>query len=189
MKFLGTKIKGVYEIANEPFEDHRGYFMRTYDVKEFQKLGLDRSWVQENHSFSKEKGTLRGIHFQLAPHCEAKLIRAVRGEIFMVYVDLRKDSQTFGQWSSVVLSEENKKMLFVPKGMGLGMYALSDNCSLLYKMDHPYVPEAGSGIKWDDPDIGVKWPIDGDIVISEKDQNAMSFKEFRDLYGSLEVES
>ena len=180
------KLEGVFEIDPELHEDARGFFMRSYDDNIFKSYGLHRDWVQENHSFSRKKGTLRGLHFQFPPHSEAKLVRAVRGEIFMAFVDLRNGSSAFGKWDSVILSESNKKMLFLSIGFALGMYTLTDNCTLLYKMDNYYAPESEGAIKWDDPDIGINWPVDNPIL-SEKDSKAQNFKQFVKTYGGLEV--
>ena len=121
MIFNKTKFNGVFEIDLEPHEDHRGFFMRTYDYKIFKKYGLHKNWVQENHSYSKKKNIIRGLHFQFPPHSETKIIRAVSGEIFVVFVDLRKNSSTFGKWDSAILSENNKKMLYILKGFALGI--------------------------------------------------------------------
>jgi dTDP-4-dehydrorhamnose 3,5-epimerase len=181
-----TELKGVFEITPEPHEDSRGFFMRTYDDKIFKQHGLHRDWVQENHSYSKLKGTLRGLHFQFPPHSETKLVRAVTGEIFMVFVDLRQDSKNFRQWDSLILSGDNKKMLYIPKGFALGMCTMTDNATLLYKMDNYYAPDSEGAIKWDDPDIGIDWPVENPSI-SEKDAKAGSFKEFVDEYGGLEV--
>lgn len=180
------KFKGVFEIDLEPLEDQRGFFMRTYNEKIFRNYGLHQNWVQENQSYSKKRGTLRGLHFQFPPYAETKLIRAVGGELFMVFVDLRKGFSTFGQWDSLILSEANKKMLYIPRGFALGMCTLTDDCTLLYKMDNYYVPESQGIIKWDDPNIGIDWPVD-DPIISDKDSKAKSFREFVEKYGGLEI--
>ena len=186
MQIKERKLKGVFEIDLEPHEDHRGYFLRTYDDKIFRTHGLHHNWVQENHSYSKMKDTLRGLHFQFPPHAETKLVRAVDGEIYMVFVDLRKGSSTFGHWDSITLSEDNKKMLYVPSGFALGMCTLTDHCTLLYKMGNYYAPASQGIIKWDDPDLGIEWPI-ANPILSERDSKAPSFKEFEDKYGGLEV--
>jgi len=180
------KLKGIFEIDLEPHIDKRGLFMRTYDEKAFKQYGLQRNWVEENHSFSMKKGTIRGLHFQFSPFLEAKLIRVVQGKVFKVYVDLRKNSTTFGKWESIILSEDNKKMLYVPQGFALGMCSLTDNSVVLYKMDNYYTPKAQGTIKWDDPDIGIKWPLKKGFIISDKDKEAMSFKEFFRIYGSID---
>jgi dTDP-4-dehydrorhamnose 3,5-epimerase len=186
MQIKKKKLKGVFEITLEPREDNRGLFMRTYDENIFAAAGLNQQWVQENHSYSKKKGTLRGLHFQFPPHAEIKLIRAVRGEIFMVCVDIRRGSPTLGKWESLVLSESNLKAVYVPEGFALGMCALSDDCTLLYKMGAYYMPESQGVIKWNDPDIGIKWPADNPIL-SERDAAAMSFKEFMAKHKGLSV--
>ena len=181
-----SKLKGVFEISLEPHEDNRGFFMRTYDDKVFRDYGLHKNWVQENHSYSRKKGALRGLHFQVPPHTETKLVRAAGGEIYMAFVDLRRGLSTFGKWDSIVLSEDNGKMLYLPKGFALGMCTLTDNSTLLYKMDEYYDPASQGVIKWDDPDIGINWPVDNPIL-SAKDSGAGSFKKFVEAYGGLEV--
>lgn len=184
MKIKELKLKGVFEIELEPVEDNRGFFMRTYDEAEFKKRGLNTVWTQENYSYSKKKGTVRGLHFQFPPHAEVKLVRAAAGEVFMAFMDLRKGSATFGKWGSLSISAANHRALYVPQGFALGMCALKDDCALLYKMGVSYIPEAQGAIKWDDPDIGIAWPV-GKPIISEKDARAMSFKEFAAKYGGL----
>ncbi len=186
MKLTERKLKGVFEIDLEPVEDSRGFFMRTYDDSLFENLGLNKRWVQENHSYSKKKGTLRGLHFQFPPYAETKLVRAVSGAIFMAFVDIRKGSPTLGKWESAVISMANRKMLYVPEGFGLGMCTLTDDCTLFYKMGNYYAPESAGTIKWDDPDIGINWPVTKP-VLSDKDSRAGSFKEFVETYGGLEV--
>ena len=182
-----TNFKGVFEINLEFHKDHRGFFMRTYDSQIFKNSGLSKEWVQENHSYSKKKGTIRGLHFQFPPHTETKIIRVVRGKIFMVVVDLRKDSSSFGKWSSFILSEDNKKMLYISKGFAIGMCTLTDHCILSYKMDEYYEPLSQGRIRWDDIDIGIKWPISCPILC-EKDFKAQSFKEFVQKYKWLDIQ-
>ena len=186
MKITERRLKGVFEVELEAVEDNRGFFMRSYDDTVFRDLGLNQHWVQENHSYSRKRGTLRGLHFQFPPHAEIKLVRAVGGEIFMVFVDLRKGSSTLGQWESAILSETNHKMLYVPRGFALGMCTLSDNCTLLYKMGDYYSPEQQGAVRWDDPDIGITWPVKKP-VLSAKDASAGSFKELIEKYGGLEA--
>jgi dTDP-4-dehydrorhamnose 3,5-epimerase len=186
MKIKETGIRGVFEIELEPHEDHRGFFMRTYDDKIFKGYGLHRDWVQENHSYSKNKGTVRGLHFQFPPHAETKLVRVVSGEVFDVVIDLRKGSATFGKWQSFRLSAANKKMLYIPRGFAHGMCALTGEFTMLYKVDNYYTPESEGTIRWNDPDIGIEWPVKRP-VLSEKDAGAPSFKEFIDKYQGLEV--
>lgn len=180
------EIKGVYEIQLQPREDERGFFVRTYDDKIFNEHGLDRKWVQENHSLSLRRGTLRGLHFQYPPDTETKLLRAATGEMFFVFLDIRKNSPTFGKWGSMILSAKNKNMLYSPKGCAMGMCTLTDNCNLLYKCDSYYVSENEDNIKWDDPDLAIGWPVKNP-VISERDSKAQSFKEFVEKHGGLEL--
>lgn len=187
MNFKELNLKGGFEIELKPHEDERGFFARVYDDKIFKERGLDKVWVQENISFSVTKGTVRGLHFQYPPYNEAKIISVLRGEVFFVAVDLRKGSPTFSKWENVILSEENKKMLYLTRGFALGMCTLTDNCLLHYKIDNYYSAENAESIKWNDPDLNIKWPIKEPTAISEKDKNAKSFKEFLETKGALEV--
>jgi len=180
-----TELKEVYEIDLEPQADQRGFFMRTYDDEVFARHGLHTGWVQENHSYSKRRGTVRGLHFQFPPHAETKLVRAVSGQVYMAFVDLRKGSPALGQWGSLTLSRDNNKMLYVPEGFALGMCTLTDGSALLYKMARHYAPESSGAIKWNDPDLGINWPLEGEPVISVRDAGAMSFKEFMAKHGGL----
>ncbi len=180
------KLKGVFEIDLEPHEDHRGCFMRTYDTKIFRTYGLHQDWVQENQSYSKKKGTVRGLHFQFPPHAETKLVRVVSGEVYDVVVDLRKGSATFGKWDSFRLSADNKKMVYIPRGFAHGMCTLTDDSNMLYKVDSYYAPESEGAIKWDDPDIKISWPVENPII-TEKDSRAKGFKEFVKAFEGLEV--
>ncbi|MBU0536630.1 MAG: dTDP-4-dehydrorhamnose 3,5-epimerase [Nanoarchaeota archaeon] len=183
MKIKKLETKGVFEIIPEPHEDARGFFMRTYDEDIFKKQGISRQWVQENHSFSKQKGVVRGLHFQFPPHAETKLVRVVTGEIFVAIVDLRK-GDGLGKWTSTILSAKNKKMLFAPRGVAMGICTLSEDCTLLYKMDNRYTPESQGAIKWDDPDIGIEWPVKNPMI-SDRDKNAISFKKFVEKHGGF----
>ena len=185
MTITEKRLKGLFEIELSPFEDHRGFFMRTYDASILIKSGLNREWVQENHSSSVQKGTVRGLHFQLPPHTDAKLIRCIRGEIFDVVVDIRKDSPTFGQWESIILSEKNKKELFIPRGFAHGFCTLTDYCDIVYKHDNYYNKEYDAGILWNDPDLGIEWPIEKPIL-SERDTKQQTLNEFIKKYQGLE---
>ncbi len=180
------KFKRVFEIQLDPHEDERGFFMRVYDTQLFEKYKIHKKWVQENHSLSVEKGVIRGMHFQLPPHSEAKLIRVINGKIYDVFIDLRKGSPTFGQWDSIKLSAENKKMIYIPRGFAHGFCALTKNCEILYKMDNYYTPNNEGNIKWNDSDVGINWPVNNP-TISEKDLKARSFREFIERYGGLEL--
>ena len=181
------KLRGVFEIQLDPHEDKRGFFMRVYDDTIFKKYRIHRNWVQENHSRSVEKGVIRGMHFQFPPYTETKLIRVISGEIYDVFIDLRKGSPTFGQWDSIKLSAENKKMIYIPGGFAHGFCTLTKNCEVVYKVDNYYAPDSEGSIRWDDPDLGIDWPVDNPIL-SEKDSKAKSFKEFIETYGGLEVD-
>jgi dTDP-4-dehydrorhamnose 3,5-epimerase len=186
MQVTERRLKGVFEVRLEPREDRRGYFMRTYDEDLFKKHGIHRNWVQENHSMSVSKGVVRGMHFQHPPHAETKLVRAVRGEVFDAFVDLRKGSPTFGQWDRIILSEKNKTMVYIPRGFAHGFCTLTPDSEVLYKVDNCYAPQSEGTIRWNDPDLKIEWPIESPII-SDKDANAPCFKDFVKKTGSLEV--
>jgi len=186
MEIVEYKIKGVFEIILEPRIDKRGFFMRTFDSEIFRKAGIDRPWVQENHSYSKERGTLRGLHFQFPPFAETKLVRCTRGTILDVFVDLRQGSPTFGTWDSIELSGENKKMVLIPRGLAHGFCTLTMQCDILYKVDNFYSPEHESGLLWNDPDLGIHWPV-ADPTISEKDLKNQTLKTFIETHKSLTI--
>ena len=173
--FNKTDIEGVYIIETKVFGDNRGYFMETYNAKDFKEAGLDYNFVQDNQSKSKA-GVLRGLHFQKT-HPQAKLVRVLEGEVFDVAVDLRKDSKTYGKWVGVVLSEENKKQFMIPRGFAHGFVVLSETATFAYKCDDFYHPEDEGGIMWNDPEIGIEWPYKGEPLLSEKDKKHPSLKE------------
>ena len=166
--FNETKIKDVYIIAVKTYGDNRGYFMETYKESDFKAAGLDYNFVQDNQSSSR-KGVLRGLHFQKA-HPQAKLVRVIKGEVFDVAVDLRKGSETYGQWVGVLLSEENHRQFMIPRGFAHGFVVVSDYAEFAYKCDELYHPEDEGGIMWNDPAIGIEWPEVGEIILSEKDK-------------------
>ena len=180
MEFKELDIDGLFEINLNPRFDERGFFMRAYDIDEFRKAGLQREWVQENHSRSESKGIIRGLHFQLEPFSETKLVRCIRGEIYDVVVDLRKGSKTFGRWEGIILSEEKKNMFFIPRGFAHGFCTLSEISEVLYKVDNYYSPENERGMIWNDPDIAIEWPVTNPIL-SVKDQKNMTLKEFVEI--------
>ena len=165
--FHKTDIEGVYIIEPKVFGDERGYFMETYNEKDFKEAGLEYCFVQDNQSKS-HKGVLRGLHYQ-KNHPQAKLVRVIQGEVFDVAVDLRKNSPTYGKWVGVVLSSENKKMFMIPRGFAHGFVVLSETAEFVYKCDDIYHPEDEGGIMWNDPDVGVIWPYKGEPSLSEKD--------------------
>lgn len=157
------------------FGDNRGYFMETYSKADFKEAGLDYVFVQDNQSSSK-KGVLRGLHFQKT-HPQAKLVRVLKGEVFDVAVDLRKDSETYGKWVGVLLSEENHKQLMIPRGFAHGFVVVSDYAEFAYKCDDFYHPEDEGGIMYNDEEIAIDWPEVGELILSEKDQKHPSLKE------------
>ena len=166
--FKETDIKGVYIIDVKTYGDHRGYFMETYKEEDFVAAGLDYHFVQDNQSSSR-KGVLRGLHFQKT-FPQAKLVRVLKGEVFDVAVDLRKNSATYGKWIGVLLSEENHRQLMIPRGFAHGFVVVSDMAEFAYKCDEKYHPEDEGGLLWNDPDIGIEWPEVGEIILSEKDK-------------------
>ena len=166
--FNETKIKDVYIIDVKTYGDNRGYFMETYKESDFKEAGLNYNFVQDNQSSSR-KGVLRGLHFQKT-HPQAKLVRVLKGEVFDVAVDLRKNSLTYGQWVGVVLSEENKRQFMIPRGFAHGFVVMSDYAEFACKCDEIYHPEDEGGIMWNDPAIGIEWPEVGEIILSEKDK-------------------
>ncbi|OUP70239.1 dTDP-4-dehydrorhamnose 3,5-epimerase [Anaerotruncus colihominis] len=176
MNFIETKLKGVYIVEPKVFGDHRGFFMESYSQRAFEEAGLFYNFVQDNHSSSTVKGTLRGIHFQRGEKAQAKLVRCARGAVLDVAVDLRPASPTYKQWVAVELSEENKRQLLIPRGFGHGFVTLMDHVEFLYKADNYYAPEADGGIRWNDPEIGVDWGV-VEPILSEKDKNAPFLKD------------
>ncbi len=166
MNKIETKLPGVYILEPVVHGDHRGYFMETYSTKALEELGITNVFVQDNQSFTAQKGTLRGIHFQNAPMAQAKLVRVTKGAV--LDVDLRRGSPTYRQWVGVELTAENKRMLFIPRGFGHGFVTLSDDVEFCYKVDNLYSRECDRGIRFDDPAIGVSWGIENP-VLSAKD--------------------
>lgn len=180
MKAIETKLKGVYVLEPQVFGDARGWFMESWSQQKLEEAGIQVDFVQDNQSFSAQKGTLRGLHYQLNPKCQAKLLRATCGAIFDVAVDIRKGSPQYGQWVGVELSAENKKQLFIPRGFAHGFITLTDDVEVQYKADNYYAPECDGNIRWDDPAIGVEWPLQP-VILSDKDVKAPLLKERTDL--------
>lgn len=168
MKIAKTKLDGVVVLEPDVFGDYRGFFMESWSKRKLEELGLFYDFVQDNHSSSTVKGTLRGIHFQRGYKAQAKLVRCTRGAVLDVAVDLRPSSSTYKHWVSVELSSENKKQLMIPRGFGHGFVTLTDNVEFLYKADNYYAPEADGGIRWNDPELGIEWGVESPIL-SEKD--------------------
>ena len=172
-------IEGLKVITPKVFGDERGYFMETYNFNDFKEAGIDQVFVQDNQS-SSTKGVLCGLHYQIE-HPQDKLVRVVRGEVFDVAVDLRKGSATYGQWFGVILSEENKKQFFIPKGFAHGFVVLSDYAEFCYKCSDFYHPGDEGGLRYNDPDIAIEWPIpeDMELNINDRDRNWPSFADYR----------
>ena len=176
MIFTETKLRGAYIIEPEKKQDERGFFARSFDSEIFEKHGLNPNVRQCNISYSKIKGTLRGLHFQLSPYQEAKFLRCVRGRIYDVIVDLRSKSETYKQWIGVELSADNYKMLYAPEGFAAGFQTLVDDVELIYQVSQVYNLQYERGIRWDDPAFKIEWPLEP-TVISEKDKSHPTFKE------------
>lgn len=180
MKAIETKLMGVYILEPQVFGDARGWFMESWSQRKMEDAGIHVAFVQDNQSFSAQKGTLRGLHYQLNPKCQAKLLRCTRGKIFDVAVDIRKGSPQYAQWVGVELSAENKRQLFIPRGFAHGFITLTDDVEVQYKADNYYAPECDGNIRWNDPEIGIEWPLEP-IILSDKDQKAPLLKERMNL--------
>jgi dTDP-4-dehydrorhamnose 3,5-epimerase len=175
MRFIETALKGAFIIELEPIEDERGFFARSFCQKEFEKHGLNFHVVQCNISYNKKKATLRGMHYQVAPYEEVKLVSCIRGTIYDVIIDLRPDSHTYCQWFAMELSSEDYKILYVPKGFAHGFQTLEDNTVVFYQMSEFYHPECARGVRWDDPVFKIEWPL-SNRVMSKKDLNYPDFR-------------
>ena len=169
MKIINTKLKDAYLIELEKKEDERGFFIRAWDKKIFEKAGLDVNVVQCNLSLTKKKGTIRGLHYQEYPFGEIKLIRCTHGKIYSVIIDLRPESETYLKWEGVILDAKEYLLRYIPKGFANGIQALEDNSQLFYHVSQFYTAEAEKGIRWNDPTFGITWPLEP-TVISEKDR-------------------
>lgn len=165
--FIKTDIDGPVIVEPRSFGDSRGFFMESYKKSEFENNGITTEFRQDNHSFST-KGVLRGLHYQKFPAVQAKLVRVIKGTVWDVAIDIRKSSPTFKKWVAVELSEENKKMFYIPEGFAHGFLAMTDEVHLMYKCSNEYAPQCDAGIIWNDPEIAVKWPVDSPIL-SDKD--------------------
>ena len=178
--FENTFIDGLVIVTPRVFPDERGFFLESYKASEFAAAGVHEAFVQDNHSRSV-RGVLRGLHFQKAPHAQAKLVRVTHGLVWDVAVDLRRDSPTFGRWLGMELGEENRRMLFIPKGFAHGFVTLSESAELLYKCSAEYDKDSDGGVRWDDPDLAIQWPL-SDVQLSGKDK---ALPLLRDLPGGL----
>jgi len=169
MEWTPVSLPGAYLITPKVFADERGFFLESYVQREFADHGIDAVFVQDNHSRSTQAGVLRGLHAQFPPDAQAKLVRCVRGEVYDVIVDIRRGSPAYGRWEGFTLSESNKKMLFVPRGFAHGFCTLAADTEVLYKADCYYAPKSDRGIRWDDPDLAIRWPVTAP-VLSAKDK-------------------
>jgi dTDP-4-dehydrorhamnose 3,5-epimerase len=174
MIFAETKLKGAFIIQPEKLEDERGFFARTWCKRELEAHGLNPNLVQCNISFNKKRGTIRGMHHQVPPHEEAKLVRCTMGAIYDVIIDLRPNSQTFKEWFSLELTDRNRKIIYIPEGVSHGFMTLDDNTEVFYQMSEFYAPECARGVRWNDPGFDIVWP--GNVrVISERDNQYPDF--------------
>ncbi len=180
--FKQTSIDGVIIVDVKSYGDERGYFMETYKQEDFEKGGIKATFIQDNQSASSQ-GVLRGLHFQI-DHPQSKLVRVVEGEVFDVAVDLRPSSPTLGKWEGVVLSAQNKRQFFIPRGFAHGFYVMSEHATFCYKCDDVYHPGDEGGLAWDDPEIGITWPLveGAPVLLSDKDKVHPSFNELRKTF-------
>lgn len=177
MKIKTTKLKDLLIIIPDVFKDNRGFFYEVYSEKKFNDMGINVQFVQDNHSLSVQKNVIRGLHFQSPPCSQAKLVRVTKGAVFDVVVDLRKQSETFGQWQGFDLTEDNFSMLFIPRGFAHGFCTLAPNTEFLYKTDNFYAPDSEGSLRWDDPDLKIAWPV-ANPILSKKDLEADLFRDF-----------
>lgn len=176
MEFTKTELQGVILIQPKVFKDNRGFFLESFSSKAFVEAGIDCTFVQDNHSKSVQTGVLRGLHFQLPPYAQSKLVRVIKGAILDVVIDIRKLSPTFGQWRSFELTEDNFSILFVPAGFAHGFCTLKPNTEVQYKVDSLYAPGAENGIRWNDPTLNINWPVK-EPILSAKDAILPFFKD------------
>ena len=176
MQFRETRIAGAWIVDVEPSQDERGMFARTFDSAGFDERGLSLEVVQSSTSLNIRAGTLRGLHYQEGPHAERKLVRCTAGAVYDVLVDLRPDSPTHGQWDALELSSENRRAVYVPRGVAHGFQTLTDGSELLYMIDRPFEPSAARGVRWDDPAFGIDWPEPpGERIMSERDRSFAAY--------------
>lgn len=179
MEIIDTKLPDCKILIPKKFEDNRGYFFESWNRSALQIRDVDIDFVQDNHSFSAVRGTVRGLHYQSPPHAQDKLVRVVSGEILDIAVDVRVGSPTYGQWIAVYLSEENNHQLLVPKGFLHGFATCKDNVHVTYKCSDVYSSSADGSVRFDDPDLGIDWKLDRQAILSEKDRKAVSFADFQ----------
>jgi len=179
MEIIDTKLAGCKVIIPKKFSDNRGYFSESWNKVNMAATGIEIDFVQDNHSFSANKGTVRGLHYQAPPYAQDKLVRAAIGSILDIAVDVRLGSPTYGQWVAELLTEENGHQLLVPKGFLHGFITCEDNVHVMYKCSNIYAPEADGGVRFDDPDLAIDWQNEGSAILSDKDEKAISFAEFK----------
>ncbi len=177
MQVIKTDILDLLLIKPKVFKDNRGFFLESYSEKTFSELGITTHFMQDNHAFSQTKGVLRGLHFQLPPHTQTKLVRVTRGSVYDVAVDLRKESPTFGKCQGFELTADNFYMLYIPQGFAHGYCTLEDDTEFMYKNDNFYAPDYDAAIRWNDPTLKIDWPVD-EPILSEKDAKAPLFQDF-----------
>lgn len=179
MEVIDTKLAGCKIIVPRKFGDNRGYFTESWNKKTLLDAGIDIDFVQDNHSFSADKGTVRGLHYQSPPHAQDKLVRTAIGSILDVAVDVRVGSPTYGEWVAELLSEENGHQLLVPKGFLHGFITCETDVHVMYKCSDIYAPECDGSVRFDDPDLSINWQNDGNVILSDKDDKAPSFRDFK----------
>tara|TARA_R100001143_G_C3359601_1_gene134666 strand:+ start:1248 stop:1796 length:549 start_codon:yes stop_codon:yes gene_type:complete len=180
MIFKPLPLEGAHLIQLKKFSDERGFFARSFCKDEFEQAGLESDWVQVNNSLSRKKGTLRGLHFQRPPQSEVKMVRCIKGAIWDVIVDIRKGSKTYGEWVGAELNEENRDMMYVPKGFAHGFISLTEDSEILYMVSARYNPDLEGTLRWNDPFHGIEWPM-APQILSEKDQNATDWNESKSI--------
>jgi dTDP-4-dehydrorhamnose 3,5-epimerase len=168
--FTETRLKGAYTVDIEPFEDRRGYFARVWCKKELGQQGLVTDLAQCGVAYNRKRGTLRGMHYQRAPHTEVKVVRCTKGAVYDVIIDLRPDSETYRQWFALELTEENHRMLYIPEGFAHGYITLKDDTEVFYQISQYYDAGACAGVRWNDPVLGIEWPHFDEVIIADKDQ-------------------
>lgn len=181
MIFTQTPLAGSYIIDLAPFTDERGWFARTYCKDEFAQIGHTKEWLQLNHSYTKHRGAIRGMHYQHEPHKEIKLVRCIVGTVYDVIIDLRKSSPTFLAWFGAELSAENKKMIYIPEGFAHGFQTLSEDCELIYHHSEVYTPGAEAGIRFDDCAINIQWPLDATDLSQRDASHPLLTKDFKGI--------
>lgn len=181
MQMKALALDGAYLLIPEPIRDNRGFFARCFSRAPLEAAGLCTDFPEWSLSYNAQAGTLRGMHWQAAPHLEVKIVQCVRGAVFDVLVDMRPNSATFGKWVGVELTAENRHLLYIPKGLAHGFQTLADESELLYHISEPFQPQASRGVRWDDPDLAIAWPTAPNRILSERDATLPSFMEIKRL--------